>query len=152
MGRWKSLGLLKLFLWYAPHLSGASILCFHILSFLGAHRGGVAAVWWLLDGRYSFPSWVPSGLTSSPSAVATITDDCASFVYWYGRQCSISQFHRWGNQSSEKVVDDRTRQSQNRLAATGLQSCTLGYNNSSCVSRALSMLDAEPSPLCNSPL
>ena len=28
---------------------------------------GVAAVWRLLDGRYSlFPSWVPSGLTSSP--------------------------------------------------------------------------------------
>ena len=38
---------------------------------------GVAAVWWLLDGRYSlFPSWVPSGLTSSLLAVIAIADDC----------------------------------------------------------------------------
>ena len=41
-----------------------SYLCFYILSFLKLHPWRVAAVWWLLDGRYSlFPSWVPSGLT-----------------------------------------------------------------------------------------
>ena len=74
MGGCKSLGSPKSFLWYAPQLSGASILCFHILSQGSPY--GVTAVWWLLDGRYSLPSWVPSGLTSSPSAVAAITDVC----------------------------------------------------------------------------
>ena len=39
MGRRKNLGSLKSFLWYAPQLSGASVLCFHILTFLRAHRG-----------------------------------------------------------------------------------------------------------------
>ena len=38
MGRCKSLGSLKSFLWCAPEVSGASILCFHILSFLRAHQ------------------------------------------------------------------------------------------------------------------
>ena len=37
MGRCKSLGSLKSFPWSAPLLSGAGVLCFHILSFLGAH-------------------------------------------------------------------------------------------------------------------
>ena len=37
MGRCKSLGSLKSFLSYASQLSGAYILCFHILSFFGAH-------------------------------------------------------------------------------------------------------------------
>ena len=134
IGRCKSLGSLRSFLWYAPQVSGASLLCFHILSVLRAHcrkwlqsddccavlclvpqscptlcnpwtvvcqaplfmvilqarilewvamlssRGtswsrnqtGVSciagrfftswatweALWWLLDDRYSFPSWV----------------------------------------------------------------------------------------------
>ena len=40
MGRFKSLGSLKSFLCYAPQLSGASTLCFLILSFLRAHRQG----------------------------------------------------------------------------------------------------------------
>ena len=38
MGRCKSLGSLKSFLWYAPQLAGTSILYFHILSLLRAHR------------------------------------------------------------------------------------------------------------------
>ena len=38
MGRCKSLGSVKSFLWYAPQLSGASTLCFHSLSFLRAHQ------------------------------------------------------------------------------------------------------------------
>ena len=58
MGRWKSLGTLKSFLWYIPQLSGASILCFHILSSLRAHHLTVG--WWL--------QWL-----------MTVT----SFVYWY---------------------------------------------------------------------
>ena len=40
MGRCKSLGSLKSFLWYASQLSGASVLCFHILSLLGCTVGG----------------------------------------------------------------------------------------------------------------
>ena len=39
IGRWKSLGSLKSFHWYAPPLSGANIPCFHILHFLRAHCG-----------------------------------------------------------------------------------------------------------------
>ena len=67
MGRCKSLGSLKSYLWYAPQLSGVSILSFLILSFLRVHRWG-----WLrwLPGRWTWqwaahlsPSWVPSGLT-----------------------------------------------------------------------------------------
>ena len=38
-------------------------------------------------GQVFFPSWVPSGLTSSPSALVGAV---ISFVYWYGRQYSIS--------------------------------------------------------------
>ena len=34
---------------------------------------GVAAVWWLLDGRYSF---LPEFLQGSPSVVATLANDC----------------------------------------------------------------------------
>ena len=50
MGKCKILGLLKLFLWYAPHLPGASVLYFHILSFLGIHQltiPGGCNCWWL---------------------------------------------------------------------------------------------------------
>ena len=51
---------------------------------------GVAAVWWLLDGRYSlFPSWVPSGLTSSLLAVVAIADDCdiLCLLIWQATFC-----------------------------------------------------------------
>ena len=72
-GRCKSRGSLKSFLWYAPQLSGASILCFHILSFLRAHRWE----WLLMAARWQvfFPSWVSSELTSSRGRAA-IADDC----------------------------------------------------------------------------
>ena len=69
MGRCKSLGSPKSFLWCAPQLSGACILCFHILSFLKAHQLTISCGcnrWWL---------------TSS--------------VYWYGRQYSIYQLAAW---------------------------------------------------------
>ena len=38
-----------------------------------------------------FTSWVPSGLTSSPSVVAAITDDYDILCLWYGRKYSTSQ-------------------------------------------------------------
>ena len=38
MGRYKSLGSLISFLWHEHQLSGASILCFHILSFFKAQH------------------------------------------------------------------------------------------------------------------
>ena len=47
---WEGPGLLKSSLWYAPQLSGASILCFHILSSLRAHwltTHGGCNPWWL---------------------------------------------------------------------------------------------------------
>ena len=51
---------------------------------------GVAAVWWLLDGRYSFLPEFPQGSpahTGGLQVPMTVT----SFVYWCGRQYSISQ-------------------------------------------------------------
>ena len=49
MGRCRSLGSLKSFLWYAPQLSEARILCFHILSSLKAHQLMLEGYnhWWL---------------------------------------------------------------------------------------------------------
>ena len=77
MGICKSLGSLKSLLWYAPQLSGASILCFLILSLRKVHRRGHCSSW-LLDGRHSlFASWVPSGLTVG-AAVMWWLDGCNS--------------------------------------------------------------------------
>ena len=78
MGRHKSLGSLTSFLWYTPLLSGTSIL-----SFLRAHhRTGCS----LMAARQQlfFPSWVPSGFTSSPSLVsATAIDfDILCLLMW----------------------------------------------------------------------
>ena len=87
MGRCKSLGSLKLFLWYASQLSGASILCFSHPELPWGSPKGVAAVWWLLDGRYSFLPEFPQG---SPSVVAHLLMTVTSFVYWYSREYSIS--------------------------------------------------------------
>ena len=42
-----------------------------------------------------FPSWVPSGLASSPSVVAVITKTVTSFVYWCSNKYSISQLLHW---------------------------------------------------------
>ena len=60
MGRCKSLGSLKLFLWYAPWLSRASILLFLILN-----------PWRTYSHR-------------SKNAVAAGVMAAISFVYWYG--------------------------------------------------------------------
>ena len=73
-GKIQSLGWLKSFLWHAPQLSGASILCFLILNPLIVHCQG-----WLqqfLDGRQNlFPSWATSGLTFRVPAMWWL-DDC----------------------------------------------------------------------------
>ena len=51
--RYRSLGSLKSFLWYTPQLSGASILCFLILTFLRVHSWWVGGCrGWLLDGGH----------------------------------------------------------------------------------------------------
>ena len=58
-------------------------------SFLRVYcRVGRAAIWWLLDSRYSSLSW---GLRSSQLRAA-ISDDRDILVYWYGRKYSTSQF------------------------------------------------------------
>ena len=49
MERYRSLGSLKSFLWYAPYLSRASILFFSILNPLRWHSQGSYSGWWL-DG------------------------------------------------------------------------------------------------------
>ena len=58
VGRCKSLGSLESFLSHASQLCWFSVLCFHILSCLWAHR----REWLQPDGRHSSPSRVPSGL------------------------------------------------------------------------------------------
>ena len=90
MGRCKSLGLLKSFLSYVPHLSGASILCFPHPELPWVSLYEVAAVWWVVDHKYFSPSWVPLGLTSWHWKAVT-TADCDIFVYWYGGKYFISQ-------------------------------------------------------------
>ena len=86
IGRCKSLGSLKSFLWYAPQLLGANILCFiHILSFLRAHHREWLQ-WWLLDGWHSF---LPEFPRSSPAhhpwwlqLLVTVTSLCVEIFYF----------------------------------------------------------------------
>ena len=82
MGKCKSLGSLKSFLWYAPSLSRACILFFPILSAPKVHHWGWYSGWEL--GSPWFSSWVPSG----PLSGQVMTDGlmaAASFGWWYGR-------------------------------------------------------------------
>ena len=82
---------LKSFLLYAPQLSGASILYFHIPSFLRVHH----QEWLQSDGCWiagnSLLPWVHSGLTSSYWRAA-VADDYDILAYWYGRKYSTSQY------------------------------------------------------------
>ena len=60
MGRCKSLGSLKSFLWWAPQLSGANILLFSILSSLAVHsQGGPVAAGLMATASlvYRFGRW-----------------------------------------------------------------------------------------------
>ena len=82
MGRCKSLGSLKSFLWYAPQLSGASIQCILlILSLLGVHmwEWGGWSVWWL-DGGHSAPSWVSGGCSGWWWQLPLFTDMAGSIL------------------------------------------------------------------------
>ena len=54
---------------------------------------GVAAVWWLLDGRYSSLSGFSQGSPAHHPWWLQLLLTLTSFVYWYSRQYSISQ-HR----------------------------------------------------------
>ena len=88
MGRCKSLGSLKSFLWYASRLYGASILCFQILSFLKLHLH-----WWpcsddclMMDTPCFHPEFSPGSLWGG----VAVTDGCDILGFWYGRQCFIS--------------------------------------------------------------
>ena len=75
--RFKSMGSLKSFLWYAPETCQASVLCFYILSFFRAHFRGWLQFWWLLDANIlSF--LFSSGLTISSCLWLKF------FAYWYG--------------------------------------------------------------------
>ena len=60
---------------------------------------GSDGILWLLDGGYSFPSWVSSGLTGS-QCKAAIAADYDIFVYWWGRRCSISHQGLWSPEVS----------------------------------------------------
>ena len=60
---------------------------------------GVTVFWWLLDGGYSFPCWVSSGLTGSHWRAA-IADDYGIFVSWCGRRYSISHQGLWSPEVS----------------------------------------------------
>ena len=63
MGRCKSPGSLKSILWDAPQLPGASVPCSQVPGLPRAHLRERAAVWWLLEGRYSFLPECPPKLT-----------------------------------------------------------------------------------------
>ena len=63
-----------------PSYLGLKSCCFFFFFFLHSEfpQGssyGVAANWWLLEGRFSSPSWVSSELTSSPSLVVSVAED-----------------------------------------------------------------------------
>ena len=73
MGRYKSLGILKSFLWYASQLSGMRCV---FTSWASPGWGGSGCSLMAARLQVFLPSWVPSGLTSSPSMVAAIADDC----------------------------------------------------------------------------
>ena len=90
MGRCKSLSLLKSFLSYASQLSRVFPVFFTFwASFPQGSPYGVAVVPRLLANRYSSPSWVPLGFTSSRWRVA-ITDDCDILVHWWCDTCVCS--------------------------------------------------------------
>ena len=107
MGRCKSWSSLKSFLWYAPHLFGANVFfTFWVSSGFTVGRGcsPMAA-----RRQAFFPSWVPSGLTSSPSVVAAIADDCGiicllifhfscSYTCIFLREIQNSSLYTYGHQ------------------------------------------------------
>ena len=88
MGRCKNTDSLKPFLHALSYLGPVSCVFTSWIS-SGLPLGSGCSQ---MDARRQvfLPSWVPSGLTSSPSKVAVIADDSDILVYWYGRKNSIS--------------------------------------------------------------
>ena len=116
MGRCKSLGSLKSFLWYAPQLSGASILCFHTLSFLRAHR---CREWLQSDG--SQMAGILSFLSSLrdhqiTSVMAAIADECDTI--FFTDMAGNTPFHKRQTQMREASK----KQTQIKPHKTDLQS------------------------------
>ena len=69
---------------------------------------GVAAVWWLLDGRYSlFPSWVPSGLTKGGCnhwwLWHHLFTDMESNILFLKRQTSKGHRHHGAEMSQNRI-------------------------------------------------
>ena len=64
------------------------------LEFPQGSQWRVAAVWWLLDGRYSFLPEFPQG--SPAGHPYWLQKTVTSFVYWYGRKDSIFQYKMRG--------------------------------------------------------
>ena len=91
MGRFKSLVSLKSFLWYAPQLFGASILCFHIVSFFRAqHREWLQSEGYYKEGILPFLSSLRAHQLTILwwlQLLITVT----SFAYCYDRKSSISR-------------------------------------------------------------
>ena len=82
MGRYKSLGSLKSFLWYAFQWSRASILFFPILNPLRYTIGSACSGWWQpVFLCFVFPQGSPPGAAAVAEGLMTPT----FFVYWYGR-------------------------------------------------------------------
>ena len=78
------------FLSYAAQPSGASILCFHILSFLKAP----SREWLQTDGGWTAGILFFLGSLRAhqlPIMVSAIADDCDVLVYIYGRKYSLSR-------------------------------------------------------------
>ena len=89
IGRWKSLGSLKSFLWCVSQLSGAQILYFHILSSSGLTKGSACslmAALLLLSHQAVFSSLQPHGL--QPASLP-----CPSLSPWVGSDsCPLNQW------------------------------------------------------------
>ena len=89
MGRYKSLGSLKSFLWYAFQWSRASILFFPILNPLRYTIGSACSGWWQpVFLCFVFPQDSPPGAAVVADGLMTPT----FFVYWYGRWFFVHLF------------------------------------------------------------
>ena len=104
MGKCKTLGSLKSFLWYAPQLSGASILCSHILSFLRAHhREWMQSDGCQMAGILSFPSFLRAHWLTLESC------NC----WWLWKPCLLiwqEIFHLWMDTKWQSQPDTKSSQ------------------------------------------
>ena len=91
MGGCKSLGSKIILLIHTSALWGQYLVFSHP-EFSRCSFWGVAAVWYLLDGRYSFRPELPWGsLDHHPWGLQSLMA-VTSFVYWYSTKVFISQY------------------------------------------------------------